>query len=236
MIENESSVFTFDKLTEEDVKFQYITPAIEDAGWTKEKFRFEYSFTDGKMQVDKGKCFRGKTRKADYILLYKPNLPIAVVEAKDMSHGFSDGIQQALTYCEILNIPFAFSSNGKSFMEHDRLLLETKGVVILHIVQIFSPLRASPQRTSRIHIHHHRSFFEAAQRIFNDGRLPAPVARTTGSRKEPGFPDIIRNIRRGVENYLVENAQFSGLAANPLQRIGHRLVCVRYEDCFHLTP
>ena len=121
MEDNGSSVFTFDKLTEEDVKFQYITPSIEDAGWTKEKFRFEYSFTDGKMQVDKGKCFRGKTRKADYILLYKPNLPIAVVEAKDMKHGFSDGIQQALTYCEILNIPFAFSSNGKSFMEHDRL-------------------------------------------------------------------------------------------------------------------
>lgn len=121
MVDYESSEFSFDKLTEEDVKYQYITPAIEDAGWTKEKFRFEYAFTDGRMRVDKGKCFRGKRRKADYILLYKPNLPIAVVEAKDMFHGFSDGIQQALTYCEVLDIPFAFSSNGKSFMEHDRL-------------------------------------------------------------------------------------------------------------------
>lgn len=119
MVVYESS--DFEKETEEDVKFQYITPAIQDAGWTKDKFKFEYAFTDGKMQFDKGKYFRGKILKADYILLYKPNLPIAVVEAKNMDHGFSDGIQQALKYCEILNIPFAFSSNGKSFMEHDMI-------------------------------------------------------------------------------------------------------------------
>lgn len=123
---NESVQLTFDKETEEDVKFQYITPAIQNAGWSNDKFKFEYAFTDGKMQVKKDKCFRGKQRKADYILLYKPNLPIAVVEAKDQNHGFSDGIQQALTYCKILNIPFAYSSNGKSFYEHDRNTGETR--------------------------------------------------------------------------------------------------------------
>ena len=113
--------FDFSKETEEDVKFQYITPAIQNAGWTNEKFKFEFCFTDGKMQINKGKCFRGKQKKADYILLYKPNIPLAVVEAKDKKHGFSDGLQQALNYCDILDVPFAYSSNGNSFMEHDRL-------------------------------------------------------------------------------------------------------------------
>ena len=123
--ENESSGLDFSKLSEEDVKYQFITPAIENAGWSKDKFKFEFPFTDGRMHFEKGKCFRGKRKRADYILLYKPDLPIAVVEAKDMEHGFSDGIQQALNYCEVLNIPFAYSSNGKSFYEHNILNGET---------------------------------------------------------------------------------------------------------------
>lgn len=118
----------FDKETEEDVKFQYITPAILNAGWSNDKFKFEYAFTDGKMEVNKGKCFRGKRRKADYILLYKPNLPIAVVEAKDGNHGFSDGLQQAIEYAKILNIPFAYSSNGKSFAERNRITGEEREI------------------------------------------------------------------------------------------------------------
>lgn len=132
--DNESVQLNFDKETEEDVKFQYITPAIQNAGWSNNQFKFEYAFTDGKMQNKKGKCFRGKQRKADYILLYKPNLPIAVVEAKDGKHGFGDGIQQGLTYCEVLNIPFAYSSNGKSFYEHDRLTGRLKNYQCLNFL------------------------------------------------------------------------------------------------------
>jgi type I restriction enzyme R subunit len=116
----------FTKETEEDVKFQYITPAIQDAGWTKEKFKFEFAFTDGRMQIKGNKGVRDKRKKADYILLYDSTHPMAVVEAKDGNHGFSDGIQQALDYCEILDIPFAYSSNGKSFFEQDTLTGKTR--------------------------------------------------------------------------------------------------------------
>lgn len=112
---------TFDKLTEEDVKFQYITPAIQNAGWSNNQFKFEYSFTDGEIQIRGDKTNRGPKKRADYLLLYKPNLPIAIVEAKDQYHSLGDGIQQAVDYANILDIPFAFSSNGTGFLERDRI-------------------------------------------------------------------------------------------------------------------
>lgn len=118
--------FNSEKLTEEDVKYQFITPAIENAGWQKNQLRFEYAFTDGKMHIKGNKGYRGKQKRADYLLLYKPNIPIAIVEAKDMNHAFDDGIQQALGYARTLDIPFAYSSNGKSFMEHNKLTGEVK--------------------------------------------------------------------------------------------------------------
>lgn len=118
--------FNSKKLTEEDVKYQFITPAIEHAGWQKNQLRLEYAFTDGKMHIKGNKGYRGKQKRADYLLLYKPNIPIAIVEAKDMNHAFDDGIQQALGYARTLDIPFAYSSNGKSFMEHNKLTGEVK--------------------------------------------------------------------------------------------------------------
>ncbi len=111
----------FTKMTEEDVKYQFITPAIEDAGWNKNQLKFEYSFTDGKMKIRGNKGVRGYKKRADYLLLYKPNIPIAIVEAKDGNHAVDDGMQQAINYAEILDIPFAYSSNGTGFVEHDML-------------------------------------------------------------------------------------------------------------------
>ncbi|WP_346661711.1 EcoAI/FtnUII family type I restriction enzme subunit R [uncultured Methanobrevibacter sp.] len=124
--DNKSGGLNFGKLTEEDVKYQYITPAIEDAGWDKSQLKFEFAFTDGKMHIKGQKGYRGAKKRADYLLLYKPSIPIAVVEAKDMNHAFDDGIQQSLGYARTLGIPFAFSSNGKSFMEHNRITGEVK--------------------------------------------------------------------------------------------------------------
>ena len=121
-----SDGLNFGKLTEEDVKYQYITPAIENVGWSKEQLKFEYAFTDGRVRIKGKGGFRGARKRADYLLLYKPNFPIAVVEAKDMNHAFDDGIQQALGYAKTLDVPFAYSSNGKSFMEHNRLTGEVK--------------------------------------------------------------------------------------------------------------
>lgn len=113
---------TLDKpsLTEEDIKYRYITPAIEQAGWTKEQILMEYFFTDGQVLVRGKSVKRGKRKKADYILTHhNGQLPLAIIEAKDSGHFIGAGLQQALDYAEILQIPFAYSSNGNGFLEHD---------------------------------------------------------------------------------------------------------------------
>jgi type I restriction enzyme, R subunit len=112
-------------LSERDICTQYITPAILKAGWdVHRQVREEVTFTAGKIIV-RGKLHtRGKSKRADYILYHKPNLPIAVIEAKDNKHTVSDGMQQALAYAEVLDIPFVFCSNGDGFMEHDRSVTE----------------------------------------------------------------------------------------------------------------
>lgn len=108
-------------LSERDICTKYITPSIVMAGWNVDtQVREEISFTDGRIYV-RGKLHaRGKKKRADYILYYKPNIPIAVIEAKDNNHTVSDGIQQALAYAQTLDIPFVFSSNGDGFTFHDK--------------------------------------------------------------------------------------------------------------------
>ncbi|MBC7798949.1 MAG: DEAD/DEAH box helicase family protein, partial [Pyrinomonadaceae bacterium] len=110
-------------LSEQDICTKFITPAIVKAGWdSTTQFLQEVSFTDGKIYV-RGKLHsRGKAKRADYILYYKPNIPIAIVEAKDNKHTVGAGLQQALDYSRILDIPFVFSSNGDGFVFHDKTL------------------------------------------------------------------------------------------------------------------
>ena len=109
------------ELSERDICTKYITPAILKAGWNVDtQMREEISFTDGKITVRGNITARGQRKRADYILYYKPNIPIAVIEAKDNSHNIGDGIQQALEYARILDIPCVFSSNGDGFLFHDR--------------------------------------------------------------------------------------------------------------------
>jgi type I restriction enzyme R subunit len=107
--------------SERDICTKYITPAIVNAGWDSlSQIREEVSFTKGRIIV-RGKLHtRGEQKRADYILYYKSNIPLAVIEAKDNKHSVGDGMQQALNYAETLNVPFAFSSNGSSFLFHDR--------------------------------------------------------------------------------------------------------------------
>ena len=108
------------KLTEEDIKYRLITPAIENSGWNKEQIFLEYFFTDGQVIVRGDSVKRGKCKKADYLLTCKDGQRLlAIIEAKDAYHFVGDGMQQAMAYAEILNIPFAYSSNGKGFIEHD---------------------------------------------------------------------------------------------------------------------
>lgn len=114
------------KLTERDICTKFITPSLVSAGWDLDsQIREEVGFTDGRIYV-RGKLHtRGARKRADYILYYKPNIPIAVIEAKENGHTPSAGIQQALSYADTLDIPFVFSSNGDAFHFHDRT--QTKG-------------------------------------------------------------------------------------------------------------
>ncbi len=112
-------------LSERDICTKYIHPALVKAGWNiKSQIREEVSFTDGRIIVQGKMHTRGKRKRADYILYYKPNLPIAIIEAKDNKHAVGDGMQQALEYAEILQIPFVFSSNGDGFVFHDKTISE----------------------------------------------------------------------------------------------------------------
>lgn len=108
-------------LTEADIRTKFITPNIVSAGWNIDtQIREEVHFTDGRIYVRGRIHTRGERKRADYILYYKPNIPVAIIEAKDNNHSVSSGIQQALGYAVTLDIPFVFSSNGDGFYFHDR--------------------------------------------------------------------------------------------------------------------
>jgi type I restriction enzyme R subunit len=111
-------------LTETDIRTKFITPAIVGENGSKwdvmTQVREEVYFTKGRVIVRGKTVKRGEAKKADYLLDYKPNLPLAVVEAKDNNQSVGAGMPQALEYAEILDVPFAYSSNGDAFLEHDR--------------------------------------------------------------------------------------------------------------------
>lgn len=108
-------------LSERDICTKYITPALRVAGWDEQtQFLEEVFFTKGRITVRGKLIARGKAKRADYILYIKPNVPIGIIEAKDNRHAVGDGMQQALEYADILNLPFVFSSNGDGFVFHDR--------------------------------------------------------------------------------------------------------------------
>ena len=115
-----SMVLNKKQMTEEDIKLQYITPAITSK-WSIHKITMETQITDGKVNLKGNFVFREKPKRADYILYLGANNPIAIVEAKDNNHSVSFGLQQAISYAKMLDLPFAYSSNGDGFMEHDFL-------------------------------------------------------------------------------------------------------------------
>lgn len=122
-------------LTETDIRTKFITPAIVGPAGDKwdvmTQIREEAYFTAGRVIVRGKTVKRGKAKKADYLLFYKPNIPLAVVEAKDNKQSVGAGMQQALEYAEILDVPFAYSSNGDAFLEHDRT--KTRGTITREI-------------------------------------------------------------------------------------------------------
>ena len=107
-------------LSEADICAKFITPAVIKSGRDEQtQIQPEVHFTKGQIHVRGKMMARGKSKFADYILYYKPDIPIAIIEAKDNNHSVGDGMQQALGYAEILNIPFVISSYGDGFVLHD---------------------------------------------------------------------------------------------------------------------
>ncbi len=116
------------QFSERDICTKYITPALERAGWDiATQVREEFTLTNGRIIV-RGKLHtRAKNKRADYVLFYKPNIPIAIIEAKDNNHSVGDGMQQGLGYAELLQVPFVFSSNGDGFLFHNKIA--TDGII-----------------------------------------------------------------------------------------------------------
>lgn len=119
------------KLTEEDIKRIEITPAIVAKDWDNaSQIKMEYAFTKGRIMVRGKEVKKGEKKKADYLLFYKPNLPLAIVEAKSCYKTLQAGIQQGIDYATTLDVPFVYSSNGSGFYEHDRLTGQEREIAL----------------------------------------------------------------------------------------------------------
>jgi type I restriction enzyme R subunit len=131
------------QLSERDICTKFLTPALEKAGWDiATQIREEYPLTKGRIIVRGKLTTRARNKRADYVLFLKPNLPIAVIEAKDNTHSVGDGMQQALGYAELLDVPFAFSSNGDRFLFHNKLAADG----IWSVLSSLCLMRRSPRR------------------------------------------------------------------------------------------
>lgn len=132
--------FNKKSLSETDIRTKFITPAIASAGWNLSlQMREEYKITNGRI-IARGKvCKREAPLKADYVLFYKPNKPIAVIEAKDNNHTMADGMQQALQYADMMDVPFVFSSNGDGFVFHNKFITEGPAEINLSLNEFPSP-------------------------------------------------------------------------------------------------
>ena len=118
-------------LSEEDIKARYITPAITNAGWDiKKQVRLEYAFTAGRIILRGNITARGKNKRADYVLFYKSNFPLAIVEAKDNNHSLGAGLQQAIAYAQALDIDYIYASNGDGFIEQSLITGEVRELAL----------------------------------------------------------------------------------------------------------
>lgn len=128
------------ELSEMDIRTKFITPALQQAGWDiMLQIREELYITPGRIKVLGNMAVRGKGKKVDYVLYYKPNIPLAVIEAKDNNHAVGAGIQQALGYAKQLDVPFVFSSNGDGFVFHDKTCTGTEMETTLPLDNFPSP-------------------------------------------------------------------------------------------------
>lgn len=201
-------------MSEEDIKLKFITPAIERAGWDKmRQIKMEYTFTDGRVIV-RGKIVeRGSKKRTDYILFYKPNLPLAIVEAKDNKHSVGDGMQQGIAYAQTLDVPFVYSSNGDGFLEHDMKNGTEREI----------PLDAfpSPEELWRRYVGEEQ-FTSEQEALITEPYYFQPGDKTPRYYQRIAINRTIRAIARGQDRILLVMATGTGKTYTAFQII-HRL-------------
>lgn len=203
-------------LSEREICTRYIYPALTKAGWTAQQIREEVTFTKGQIMV-RGKLHtRGETKRADYILYYKQNIPIAVIEAKDNKHSLGAGLQQALGYADALQTPFVFLSNGDGFLLHDHTGLFQPNQVEIELGLDQFP---SPERLWTLYQQHHGIVSEEAKEIVEypyhyDGSDRAPRYYQTNAINK-----TLEAIARGQDRVLLVMATGTGKTYTAFQII-----------------
>lgn len=205
-------------LSERDICTKYITPAIQAAGWNiQTQVREEVSFTDGRIYVKGNLTTRGKRKRADYILYYKPNIPVAIIEAKDNKHTVKAGIQQGLNYSDILDIPLVFSSNGDGFYEHDKT--RSNGAIEreIHLDEFPSPEELWKRYKKYKDLETHEQGRVADQDYFFDG-----TDRSPRYYQQIAINRTIEAVARGQQRILLTMATGTGKTYTAFQ-IAYRL-------------
>jgi type I restriction enzyme R subunit len=205
-------------LSETDIRTKYIDPALKKAGWDLlAQIRQEVCFTDGQIYVKGNLTSRGKRKQADYILYYKPNIPIAVLEAKDNKHSVNSGIQQALGYATTLDLPSVYSSNGDGFYEHDKTCFDGTIEKELKLDEFPSPQTLWQRYKKYKGIETKEQEKIVAQDYFFDG-----TEKTPRYYQQIAINRTVEAIAKGQERILLTMATGTGKTYTAFQII-HRL-------------
>lgn len=188
-------------LSEEDIKLRYITPAIQNAGWDNKQIRMEYAFTAGRIILRGNITARGRKKSADYLLSYKNNFPLAIVEAKDNTQPVGAGLQQAIDYAKALDVPYVYASNGDGFVEQNLITGEMKE---LKLEEFPSP-EALYQRY-RID----KGFDEAEEKVMLEPYYYIPNYKTPRYYQRVAINRTVDAVAKGRNRVLVVSATGTG--------------------------
>ncbi|WDN59252.1 EcoAI/FtnUII family type I restriction enzme subunit R [Streptococcus parasuis] len=197
-------------LSEEDIKLRYITPAIQNAGWENKQIRMEYAFTAGRIILRGNITARGRKKSADYLLSYKNNFPLAIVEAKDNTQPVGAGLQQAIDYAKALDVPYVYASNGDGFVEQNLITGEAKE---LKLEEFPSP-EALYQRY-RID----KGFDEAEEKVMLEPYYYIPNYKTPRYYQRVAINRAVDAVAKGQNRVLVVSATGTGKTYMTFQMI-----------------
>ncbi len=188
-------------LSEEDIKLRYITPAIQNAGWDNKQIRMEYAFTAGRIILRGNITARGRKKSADYLLSYKNNFPLAIVEAKDNTQPVGAGLQQAIDYAKSLDVPYVYASNGDGFVEQNLITGEVKE---LKLEEFPSP-EALYQRYRL-----DKGFDEAEEKVMLEPYYYIPNYKTPRYYQRVAINRTVDAVAKGRNRVLVVSATGTG--------------------------